>query len=138
MRTGEKEPEGPRSHGSYSCRCRPGIKVFCIADTQARASLHRNVYTRIPRVVTVEGLGTRVDKTTFRVNRETSGGLFVRALSIDTLQLRSLSLFPPLFFDFQSHARWCRFDRAKLSPPAPFHPLNLSVSTRLCRGSRNS
>lgn len=88
-----------------------------------------------------------VYKTTFRVNRESrkamSGGLLVATLSIDTLQLRFLSLFflpsfPSPLFDFQSHARAVgRFDRAKPSPSRAFHPLNLSVSTRLCRGSRN-
>lgn len=86
-----------------------------------------------------------VYKTTFRVNRESrkamSGGLLVGTLSIDTLQLRFLSLFflpsfpsPPFRF---SKSRSRCFDRAKPSPSRAFHPLNLSVSMRLCRGSRN-
>lgn len=77
-----------------------------------------------------------VYKTTFRVNRESrkamSGGLLVATLSIDTLQLRFLSLFflpsfpsPPFRFSKSRSCCWSFRSREtlpfpRLSPVKPF------------------
>ena len=224
MCTREKDPEGPRSlaHGSYSCRCRLGIKVFRITSTSARARRDGRVSgvrvflftrnrglcspvcwltgftsqepcrTRVAAFCEIEGLREQRRDASAEVS-SLERYLLTRGVAYASLSLslslslyaqfariyllsqnaRPISLFVssslselfsllssffflfllflPFFFSFfKVPTRWVTrcspwqkrtvrvYDSRERSPPPSFHPLNLSVSTRLYRASRNS
>ena len=140
MCTREKDPEGPRSlaHGSYSCRCRLGIKVFCITSTRARTtrqprlSFYTKPWTLLARLL-VTGFTSPAAEEPSNARRRVlwnrgvaraktgriSRGLFIRTISIDAWRRSSL------------YARFARIYLLTLPERALPRSLSLSLSLSL-------
>ena len=142
MCTREKDPEGPRSlaHGSYSCRCRLGIKVFCITSTRARTtrqprlSFYTKPWTLLARLL-VTGFTSPAAEEPSNARRRVlwnrgvaraktgriSRGLFIRTISIDAWRRLRSSLY----------ARFARIYLLTLPERALPRSLSLSLDFRI-------